>query len=330
MHRNVGVSVAPLVIHPEYVFAARHARPCPARNFRPSGRASPCRSFPPRTACAPCARSGTDLYGIAGNDNPFNQWLWVWHWWQAFGRSGRFRRYRLHVCVLRDADGRTRAIVPFVLTTWGWGPLAVRALRLYGFRDPMSELRAPLIWPGWEAPAAAALTEMLAAQARMYDWCVLDGLVAGGALSDWFHAHAGIGCWEKPVPDCVLPLPPTWEALRARLSRSMKDNLSYYPRLLQRDGHSWQFESVTDPAALPEALEEFLRLHASRNAMPDAPPHADHFRSPESRAFSARCRPGPGRRGASARVPPARRRGRRRHPTGAGDGRQPLPVLLRL
>ena len=120
------------------------------------------------------------LYGIAGSDNPFNQWLWVWHWWQAFGRSERFRRYRLHVCVMRDGDGRTRAIVPLVLTTWGWGLLSARALRLYGFRDPLSELRAPLICPGWETSVAEAFREMLDAQAALYDWCVLDGLPAGG------------------------------------------------------------------------------------------------------------------------------------------------------
>ena len=65
----------------------------------------------------------------------------------------------------------------------------------------------------------------------------------------------------------------------------MKDNTNYYPRLLQRDGHTWRFESVSDPAALPEAREEFLRLHTARSAMPDAPYHPDQFQFPETRQF---------------------------------------------
>ena len=225
------------------------------------------------------------LYATAGGENPFTHWLWVWHWWQVFGRSKTFRRHRLHVYTLRSADGRLRGVVPLVLTVWGWLPLAVRALRLYGFREITSELCAPLIWPGWEARAAAAAAEALRAQARLYDWCVLDGLLVGEPFTEWLRAHVPDASWETPNSACVLPLPPTWEALRARLSRSMKDNLSYYDKRLRRDGHSWRFESIGDPDALPEALDEFFRLHTARSAMPDAPIHPDHYRSAESRRF---------------------------------------------
>src|SRR5580765_8903093 len=72
------------------------------------------------------------LHAVASPDNPFNQWTWVYYWWQAFGRLDGWVRDRLQIHVQRDADGIVRGIVPLVLTSFGWERLAIRKLRLFG------------------------------------------------------------------------------------------------------------------------------------------------------------------------------------------------------
>ena len=230
------------------------------------------------------------LDSASGQENPFARWEWTWHWWHVYGRSSSFRHYCLHIYVLRGPEADVRAIVPFVLTTWGWSLLATRALRLFGFRANTVELPGPIIAPGWENAVASALTAALTGASQKYDWCVLAGIPADGALGDWFDGYIASGQaeWGRAIPDYVLDLPDTWEKLRAGLTKSMRDNLSYYPKLLVREGHTWSFEVVENKERMPEALEELFTLHAARSAMTGAPLHPDQFRFPDSREFLRR------------------------------------------
>jgi CelD/BcsL family acetyltransferase involved in cellulose biosynthesis len=228
------------------------------------------------------------LHAATGGTNPFTQWTWVHRWWQVFGQPGRYERHQLWVVVLREpADATIRAIVPLIRTSWGIGPLSVHALRLYGFVGSFTELREPLIWPGWEATAVAALMKTLHAERRRFHWCDLAGLPADGPVAGWFAARAEAQGWQlRPMaPDYVLTVPSTWEAFRAGLKRNIKESLRHCYNSLARDGHAWSFEAVGDPEALPEALAEFLRLHAARAAKVDGPEHRNRFGSPARERF---------------------------------------------
>jgi CelD/BcsL family acetyltransferase involved in cellulose biosynthesis len=219
------------------------------------------------------------LSARSADGNPFTRWVWTWHWWRAYGRSRPWRRHRLQVFVLRDSGGDARAIVPFVRTTWGVSPLAARALRLAGFGDNTPELRAPLIEPAWEPEAVAAVADALHARVSSYDWCDLDGIPSDGPLAAWAGSRvaAGEALWQDPLSDYVLPLPATWEALRARLRRNVKENIRHAYNSLGREGHDWRVDVVSAADALDAALEEFFGLHAARSAMAGAPHHPNHY-----------------------------------------------------
>ncbi len=227
------------------------------------------------------------LSAQAVDDNPFTGWVWTWHWWREYGQGQPGRRHRLQVFVLRDADRTARAVFPFVLTTWGVSPLTARALRFSGFGDNTVELRAALIAPGWERAAAVALSDALRGRAHTYDWCVLDGVPSDGPLADWADARAASegAVWQMPVSSYILPLPKTWDALRARLRRNVKENIRHAYNSLAREGHEWRVEFVSEADGLDAALEGFFQLHAARSGMTDGPRHPNHYAPASARNF---------------------------------------------
>ena len=59
-----------------------------------------------------------------------------------------------------------------------------------------------------------------------------------------------------------VPLPPSWEEYAGSLGKSLRKNIGYYRRLMERE-HRFEIETVTN-GALPEAMEEFFELHQAR------------------------------------------------------------------
>lgn len=225
----------------------------------------------------------------SGDTNPFTQWTWVWHWWRLFGNPNSALKHRLNVLAVDDGT-TVRAIFPFVLTTMGRGPIALKKLHLYGFTGSFTEMRSPLVWPGWEEAAMRALVQALYEHRRLYHWCLIEGLPEGEPLGVCFQEKArGTGwTWNRPETDYLLCLPGTWEEFRAGLKRNIKQSLRHCYNSLACDNHEWAFEVVTNRQELPEAIDEFLRLHALRASMPDTIPHQDHFPTPRRRLFLKR------------------------------------------
>ena len=234
------------------------------------------------------------LHAAAGADagetfNPFTSWAWMWHWWWSRTTTSRFAQphYELDVVVLRDGDGTVRAIAPFVRARWGIGRLSVAALRLFGFGPTTTDLRAPLVWPGWEAEAADALTEVLRASARHgLDLAIVDGIPETGRLGQHLTARARMEGWSwgPAVPSHMLELPRDWATFRAGLRGHLKKSVRHAYNGLRRDGHTWSFEVVDDPGELPAALDDLFRLHAARAARHLKPRHRDYYARPEERA----------------------------------------------
>lgn len=232
----------------------------------------------------------TALYSTTDGLNPFMTWDWAWQWWQAFGRSSGVVRDQWHILVFRDEQGVIRAIAPLVLTVFGYGWLAVRALRLFGFGSMFVELRTLLVEPGWEGMALQALTNRLLAERHAYHWCVLDGVARLDGLSIQAANEGTAGRWAMhgEMPDYVLHLPATWEALRAGMKRNIKESLRHCYNSLARDKHEWRFEVVADPAELPAALTEFMNLHGARATADLGPEHPNYYEDSRSSAFIQR------------------------------------------
>src|SRR5918911_55028 len=126
------------------------------------------------------------LYAAAvAGVNPFLRWTWVWHWWRSVSIRHGWPRTALRVLLMRDAGGEMRVAVPWFLGTWGIGPLSFRALRLYGFHTTLTDLRTPMVWPGWEVAAARGIIAALARLRDEYHFCILDGLAESNPLTHY-------------------------------------------------------------------------------------------------------------------------------------------------
>jgi CelD/BcsL family acetyltransferase involved in cellulose biosynthesis len=69
--------------------------------------------------------------------------------------------------------------------------------------------------------------------------------------------------WVNQQPCLPIALPSTWEAYLARLGRKMRQNLSYYDRLLQRTFEVVEKRLAEQPE-LPEAMSALFELHQKR------------------------------------------------------------------
>ncbi len=101
-----------------------------------------------------------------------------------------------------------------------------------------------------------------------------EALSAGGALR-----------WQPPLSDFVLDLPPSWEELRSRLKRNIRESLRHCYNSLKRDGHRFELRVIEDPAGVRQGLDRYLALHSMRANLTHTRVHPDRFASRVCREF---------------------------------------------
>ena len=221
------------------------------------------------------------LHRVSGNGVPFALHDWHVTWWKHFAsQSGRVVD-SLRIYVIRDRARRAVGIVPFVATDRHFGPLVVRTLAMLGPDPYISELRGPLVEPGYEEDVVHLLRTRLSADGR-WDWILWTG------ISEPFARALARGRriqWASPTPDYELDLPATWEAFRSGLKRNIRESLRHCYNSLKRDGHAFEFEVAHTPVDVSRAVEQFLELHAMRAEMTAGVPHRDRFETPKSKEF---------------------------------------------
>jgi CelD/BcsL family acetyltransferase involved in cellulose biosynthesis len=215
------------------------------------------------------------------NTVPFLLYEWQLTWVKHFLRQepGITDEPMFHV--VRDSSGRCVAIIPFIRTQRRLGRLNFRSVSLLGGDPAITEIRAYLVAPGFEAAVAQALESSLE---RARDWDCIHWL--GGC--DRFSGAVGLLRkldWHAMPPGYVLDLPPTWEEFRAGLKRNIRESLRHCYNSLKRGGHGFEFTVATAPGAVREALERLYVLHAMRAAMPGRVHHPDHFAPAQIRGF---------------------------------------------
>jgi CelD/BcsL family acetyltransferase involved in cellulose biosynthesis len=227
------------------------------------------------------------LHEASKATTPFSSFDWVAHWWSAFGRPRGWRRDALYLVVQRDPDGVARGIAPFVLTRFGPGPASLCKLRPCGSvrHRNITEIPAPLAWPGFEEACAEGLADVLRSDARAFHWC--DLLVPAEGP---FHRRLREGLGNdlsspRGITNYVLSLPDSWETLRQGLRRNIKESLRHCYNSLRRDDRKWVFRLVEDPKSALDAGVDFLKLHRARSAAEKGPMHLDQFPGPAHEAF---------------------------------------------
>lgn len=221
------------------------------------------------------------LHQLTGNTLPFALHEWHLAWWNNFPCPTSAVRDELKIHVVRDAGGECVAIVPLVLTKRGIGRLCVGTMSLIGPDPNISEIRAPIVAPGFETTTAWAVHRRLA-EDPSWDWIHWSGL--GGAFGEGL-AVAGNLEWQETIPDYILDLPPTWEELRSSLKRNIRESLRHCYNSLKRDNLSFETVIASSPAEVRQGVSTFLDLHAMRADAEGTVAHANRFDSDAARSF---------------------------------------------
>ncbi len=201
--------------------------------------------------------------------SPFLSWDWNRIWWGTFGRGRQMR-----VAVLRE-EGQVVGIAPFYRMRYG----PVRLLVPFGWPDRLTEQMEPLI----PAPGRDRLNHVLS------EWLVKEHALGLAPGLDRTTAQL---FGERAVREDVYfdwrSLPPRWAELLDGLHRSMRGNIRYYPRLLERGGHTLAFRVADDVGAVRAALPTLFDLHTARANAPTGERHRDRLAEPTRREFLQR------------------------------------------
>ena len=244
-----------------------------------------------------------DLFDDLTSPTPFASWEWTFFWRRHLSQealSGRPQR-ALRVLCVRDGAGCLIAIAP----CHGWGPGAPRfgsrELRQIGDAgrdgEGMTDEPALLLRRGRESEAVQVLLTYLTADTHErpdYFKLRLQSPQPLLPCGPEFWRHWARRSWitaKRTDGSETVILPADWPAFRHSLSRSMRDNLSYYPRRLARHGHSYAVELVRDPAQVCAAIGLLTDLHNRRAQSRRGCGHLSHIPTEAHEQFLRMCLP---------------------------------------
>jgi CelD/BcsL family acetyltransferase involved in cellulose biosynthesis len=218
---------------------------------------------------------------VTGNTLPFALHEWHVAWCEQFLSVNTHLYAQPLILAVRNFEPACVAIVPLILTRRPIGPTTFASLDLLGPDPGITEIRAPLIEPGYEARAARAVQQKLATLGQI-DWVQWSGV--DGAFGQSLAVGAELK-WQEPLLDYILELPPSWELLRARLRRNIRESIRHCYNSLKREGFAYQLRVAQHPNTIKDGLERFFNLHASRAHLSGSVKHPDHFASAVARRF---------------------------------------------
>jgi len=205
-------------------------------------------------------------------------WTWVRHWWDIYAKGDAGGS----PYVITVFDGEIPvAIFPFFEKDKSDSILSPRRLRQMGYEgelDPASLTEEPLavIAAGYEQIAVRFVEKEIARELRRGRWDFASfRSVASARSAHESGVRNGVAFVAKSKQGSrIASLPATWAALRSGLSKSMRDNLGYYPRLLTRENHAFEVEVHSEAEAVRAATRHLVELHRKR-AHADAAGHRD-------------------------------------------------------
>ncbi len=134
-----------------------------------------------------------------------------------------------------------------------FGGLEVGTVGLIGRDAGITEIRQPLVQPGFEVAAVRMVQDKLAAIGT-WDWVEWSG------CSDQFRdalAKAVQLEWRQPVLDYIIDLPVTWELLLAGLKRNIRSSLRHCYNSLRREGLKFELVVTAEREAWMRRYDAF-------------------------------------------------------------------------
>lgn len=235
---------------------------------------------------APLESLWRSVYADCAFRSPFASWEWVTTWWNHFSRGNARGPLVLYpLAVYNSANSELIGLAPFHYTKRGRLEARRHELRLLGDMgtEPALSEELPVIFrKSFEDSGTRALLRYLSGPARKH-WNTLHLTIpcergmSDEALSDRRACIRGRLTSNRIVQTEYLPLPTQWDELRQTLSKSTRDNLTYYPRLLSRHNLSWAVRRVADPMDIEDAANILVNLHRLRAQSTVGHPHMDHL-----------------------------------------------------
>jgi CelD/BcsL family acetyltransferase involved in cellulose biosynthesis len=181
----------------------------------------------------------------------FQSWEWQWSWWRHYGRG--------RLCLLTARrDGALVGIAPLMLGRY-YG-LPMRRLQFIGTLG--TDYMDLILARGEEEPLIDAFLQAIAERRDRWDLVDLQQIRGSSPLA---RATAPPPCHTLRLHQEQCPfvaLPGTWDEYTGSLGKSLRKNIGYYRRLMERE-HATEIETVAN-GHLPEAMEEFFALHQAR------------------------------------------------------------------
>jgi hypothetical protein len=207
---------------------------------------------------------------------PFTSWLWNALWWKHYRADRLFVRDEFFVHVVRDEAGALVALAPMMLTHRpSFAPLRVRILQFFGADENVTEIRGPLCRPEHLPGVVEALGNHFRQREDDWDWVDWRGLNHGGMVN-------GQG---DTIRDYYLRLPPSWDELRASLSRNMKEALRKCHNSPRSAGVCLDLHVAAGREECKRAMPRFFALHATRAQGRGLVHHRDVFHALRARRF---------------------------------------------
>ena len=225
---------------------------------------------------------------------PFQTPAWCFAWFKAFGVRTLWRCDTLHLIAF-FSQNRLVGLAPVVRTRLGISDsFGVSIYRPIGSDPNLTEVRTPLIAPGFEAAVANRLLHHARMRKGIHK-VMLPAALLTDAMSPWQG-------WQmldtRTVVMYRLALGTDWATFKTGLKRNIKESLRRCYNSLARESLSPRLEVVDDANAIVQRLDAFYALHGKRAALATTVSHPDYFAKAQHREFLegvlAHCKSSPG------------------------------------
>ena len=238
-------------------------------------------------------QSWRDVLTHSSAPSPFHTWEFAYEWWHHFvvGRMGGATG-QYEVVVVSTTGGMPVAILPFYLENAFGHPRLGTTLQPFGrgsFFETMTDSPVAIYRAGFEARALEAVKSHLCSARHGWDVAALRTAPSRNAIACPSPRLSPASNLIEVTRLCEAPLtaqlPTSWAAYRTTLSKSMRDNVAYYPRKLSRERAGWRLREVRSPAEIADATDALIRLHRMRSTARVGIPHRNHIETEGQAAF---------------------------------------------
>jgi hypothetical protein len=201
----------------------------------------------------------------------FSTWEWVVNWWDIYLSH---RSHQLCVFVFYDKKAIVGMVPFFCLDHERLLDKIQRCREFRNFgskidnQETATEEPIFLVRAGYEDAVHEALVAYLVKQKdAKWDYVVFTMAYVASEDPDIrlrYRKGNKLCATKSQLGSEVRHLPTDWAAFKKTLSRSMRDNLPYYPRLLERDGHHAEVRFLTTPEEVAAGIDPLIYLHRCR------------------------------------------------------------------